>query len=65
MVLSLYFKEFIQSLNEHEVRYLIIGGYAVAVHGHPTKDLEVNRHHVLIEARYSRTGYTSSARLPF
>lgn len=43
MVLSQDFKEFIQSLNEHEVRYLIIGGYAVAVHGHPryTKDLDV------------------------
>jgi hypothetical protein len=37
------FKEFIALLNEHEVRYLIVGGYAVAVHGHPryTKDLDV------------------------
>jgi hypothetical protein len=43
MVLNQDFKEFIQSLNEHNVRYLIIGGYAVAFHGHPryTKDLDV------------------------
>lgn len=43
MVLSPDFKEFVQSLNASEVRYLIIGGYAVALHGHPryTKDLDV------------------------
>ncbi len=37
------FREFIQSLNVHSVRYLIIGGYAVAFHGHPryTKDLDI------------------------
>jgi hypothetical protein len=37
------FKEFIQLLNEYEVRYLVIGGYAVALHGHPryTKDLDI------------------------
>lgn len=37
------FKEFIQSLNDNHVRYLVIGGYAVALHGHPryTKDLDV------------------------
>jgi hypothetical protein len=37
------FKEFIQSLNDHSVRYLVVGGYAVALHGHPryTKDLDV------------------------
>lgn len=37
------FKEFIQLLNEYEVRYLVIGGYAVAIHGHPryTKDLDI------------------------
>lgn len=43
MVLNQDFKEFIQSLNENEVKYLVIGGYAVAFHGHPryTKDLDV------------------------
>jgi hypothetical protein len=37
------FKEFIQSLNDNGVRYLVIGGYAVALHGYPryTKDLDV------------------------
>ncbi len=37
------FKEFIQSLNDKHVRYLIIGGYAVALHGYPryTKDIDV------------------------
>ena len=43
MVLNQDFKEFIQSLNANKVRYLIIGGYAVAFHGQPryTKDLDV------------------------
>ncbi|MBI4321945.1 MAG: hypothetical protein HY675_25910 [Chloroflexi bacterium] len=37
------FKEFIQSLNDNGVRYLVIGGYAVAFHGYPryTKDLDI------------------------
>jgi hypothetical protein len=37
------FKEFIASLNANKVRYLVVGGYAVAFHGHPryTKDLDV------------------------
>ncbi len=37
------FKEFFQSLNDNGVRYLVIGGYAVAIHGHPryTKAIDV------------------------
>lgn len=37
------FKEFIESLNDNQVRYLVVGGYAVALHGYPryTKDLEI------------------------
>ncbi len=37
------FREFIASLNANGVRYLIVGGYAVAFHGHPryTKDIDV------------------------
>ncbi|WP_199302711.1 hypothetical protein [Oscillatoria sp. FACHB-1406] len=37
------FKEFIQLLNANQVKYLIIGGYAVAIHGHPryTKDIDI------------------------
>lgn len=43
MVLNKHFREFIASLNENSVRYLIVGGYAVGFHGYPryTKDLDV------------------------
>lgn len=43
MVTNQDFREFLQSLNDHEVNYLVVGGYAVAFHGHPryTKDLDV------------------------
>lgn len=36
------FKEFIQLLNEHKVHYLVVGGYAVNLHGYPryTKDID-------------------------
>lgn len=37
------FREFIELLNLNKVKYLILGGYAIAFHGHPryTKDLDV------------------------
>lgn len=37
------FKEFIQSLTDNHVRYLVIGAYAVALHGYPryTKDIDI------------------------
>jgi len=37
------FKEFVELLIKHKVEYLIVGGYAVGVHGHPrfTGDLDV------------------------
>jgi len=37
------FREFVELLNSNSVKYLIVGGYAVAFHGHPryTKDLDV------------------------
>lgn len=42
-MLSKDFKEFIELLNGHNVKYLVVGGYAVAFHGYPryTKDLDV------------------------
>jgi hypothetical protein len=42
-VLNQDFKEFVQSLNDNGVRYLVIGGYAVALHGYPryTKDIDI------------------------
>jgi len=43
MVLNKDFSEFIGLLNEKGVKYLVIGGYAVAFHGYPryTKDLDL------------------------
>ncbi|MEQ9105000.1 MAG: hypothetical protein RIE53_09890 [Rhodothermales bacterium] len=43
MNLSPDFKEFIALLTSHEVRFLVVGGYAVAFHGHPryTKDIDL------------------------
>lgn len=37
------FKEFLRFCGNHNVSYLIVGGYALAAHGHPrfTKDLDV------------------------
>jgi hypothetical protein len=42
-MLSQDFKEFIKLLNKYKVKYLVVGGYAVAFHGHPryTKDLDI------------------------
>lgn len=43
MVLNKDFREFIELLNRNDVKYLIVGGYAVAVHGYPryTKDIDI------------------------
>ena len=43
MILNPDFKDFFVSLNEARVRYLVVGGYAVALHGHPryTKDIDI------------------------
>lgn len=37
------FLDFIALCNKHEVRYLVIGGYAVSIHGYPrsTKDMDI------------------------
>ncbi len=37
------FEELLQLLEEHQVEYLIVGGYAVAFHGYPrfTKDIDI------------------------
>ena len=37
------FKEFLQLLNAHNVKYLLIGGYAVGYHGYPraTVDMDI------------------------
>jgi hypothetical protein len=43
MILNQDFREFIALLNAHHVEYLVVGGYAVAFHGHPrfTGDLDL------------------------
>jgi hypothetical protein len=43
MVLNRDFKEFLQLLNDNQVRYLVAGGHAVALYGYPryTKDLDI------------------------
>jgi len=42
-MISKDFREFIELLNAAKVRYLVVDGYAVAVHGYPryTKDLDI------------------------
>ena len=43
MNLNRDFQEFVELFVAHEVQFLIVGGYALAAHGHPryTKDLDV------------------------
>jgi len=43
IILSQDFKEFLELLNVNQVRYLVVDGYAVAIHGHPryTKDIDI------------------------
>ena len=42
MILNPDFKEFIKLLEKHKVKYLIVGGYALAFHGYPrfTQDID-------------------------
>lgn len=37
------FRDFVASLNASGARYLVVGGYAVALHGHPryTRDIDI------------------------
>jgi len=48
------FREFIQALNDHKVEYLLVGGYAVILHGYRRvtgdMDIWVNR----IREKYSK-----------
>ncbi len=43
MVLNKDFREFIALLNLNKVKYLVVGGYALALHGNPryTKDMDI------------------------
>ena len=37
------FKEFLRLLNDNHARYLVVGGYAVALHGHPRYSPRITR----------------------
>jgi hypothetical protein len=43
MILNRHFREFIELLAKHKVEYLVVGGYAVGLHGFPryTGDLDI------------------------
>jgi hypothetical protein len=43
MVLNKDFREFIELLNSHNIKYLVVGGYAVTIHGYPryTNDIDI------------------------
>lgn len=43
MLLPPDFKEFLRLLNDHDVRYLLVGGLAVGLHGYPrsTSDMDI------------------------
>jgi phosphosulfolactate synthase (CoM biosynthesis protein A) len=43
MELNQDFKEFIELLNSNEVKYIVVGGYAVGFHGYPryTGDIDL------------------------
>jgi len=36
------FKEFLQLLNEYQIRYLLVGGYAVGYHGYPRTTADID-----------------------
>ncbi len=36
------FKEFLKLLNDYEVEYLLIGGYAARFHGYPRTTADIN-----------------------
>jgi hypothetical protein len=52
-MLSKDFKEFVELLKRHEAEYMIVGGYAVGVHGYPrfTGDLDIWLHPTVDNAR--------------
>lgn len=43
MILAKDFEDFIKLLNKHQVEYMVVGGYALALHGKPrhTGDLDI------------------------
>lgn len=70
LVLAKDFSEFLKSLNSSGVEYLLIGGYAVGIHGHirTTNDLDVwikvsAENAARVEAALRGFGFAASAEL--
>jgi hypothetical protein len=51
MKLSTDFREFIELLNSTGAKYIIVGGYAVAFHGHPRYTGDINHECLLKNKR--------------
>ena len=65
------FRDFIGLLNERRVRYLVVGGYAVAYHGYPraTGDIDIfielsNRNAVAMVEVFRQFGFADSGVSP-
>lgn len=58
MLQSQDFKELLSTLAKHEVRYLVVGGYAVMLYSEPrwTKDLDI---WIAVDARNARAAYNA------
>jgi hypothetical protein len=54
------FEELLRLLEEREIEYMIVGGYAVAYHGHPrfTKDIDLTSSRTRRPHRELRTKVT-------
>lgn len=54
------FKELLSVLNEHRVKYLVVGAYAVSIHAQPraTKDLDIL---IKADAKNARKAFTALA----
>lgn len=64
------FSEFLKLLNDHSVEYLLVGGFAVAIHGYPraTSDMDVWVSRSLANANsfyFSHSWTQNSRRLTF
>lgn len=55
------FKEFLQLLNDHQVEYLLLGGYAVGYHGYPRATGDMGNPPLRIEVLTSASGVEFSA----
>ncbi len=52
------FKEFIQSLNDNNVRYLIVGGYAVALYL-----MQIGQYSIMAQMHFFRSLYIAKSQV--